>query len=141
MEFQKGRYVLGMWFITDKRDQDWLAHVYRDGDGPWHLEYRFRYYSAESKNPFDGKDEKSHYAFVIRGEKTEADVLDTLRTLILPVIFRFTATAPGGLPFFREVLFRTDDPPTILAALAKEPFCHIGHQHPLTGEAEPLPKA
>lgn len=64
--------LIGMWYFQPEEDVDFLALLSepKDGEG-FKLEYCFRYYSPESKNPFDGKDEKSWYGVRVDWETRE----------------------------------------------------------------------
>jgi hypothetical protein len=58
-------YIYGIWFVGDGKTGDWMARLVVD-DGKWTIKYRFRYYSAESADPFDGKDRKSWYQYAAK---------------------------------------------------------------------------
>lgn len=53
-------YVYAIWFQSAPR-RDWMGYISREGDGPFKVEYRFRYYADDKV--FDSDDEK-HFARV-----------------------------------------------------------------------------
>lgn len=55
------RWMYGIWFVPGE-GQDFLAQLWKE-DGKWVFDYRFRYYSPDSTDPHDGKDEKHGYRF------------------------------------------------------------------------------
>jgi hypothetical protein len=66
------RYIHSIWFMRLTDDSDYMGILCRDDDGPWKIEYRFRYYSPDSTNPHDGKDEKSWYTANMKNRSNEA---------------------------------------------------------------------
>lgn len=52
-------------FFVGAGDKDWLAIIYRQGDGPWEIECRIRYYDVDDDGntgeAFDGKDQKRFF--------------------------------------------------------------------------------
>ena len=112
LEFGNDTYYSRMWFITGDK-QDWLGALFRKGDGPWQVHYRFRYY-AETGN--DDDDRKSWYA--VQPNETEAKCIAGLKVLIDVIQARF-----GGE--VHELILCTDDPHKIHCALAREEWCHL----------------
>lgn len=67
MEFTADVYVIGIWFVAGD-EKDWMLTASRRNDDPpgrFSIEYRFRYYSPDSVDPFDGADDKSWYSGTI----------------------------------------------------------------------------
>lgn len=62
--------IISAWFV-DGENKNWMATLYERG-GKICLEYRFRYYNPESKDPFDGKDRKSGYVGEFKGKSVDA---------------------------------------------------------------------
>jgi hypothetical protein len=63
-------YVQAVWFCA-WHDTDWMAVLFRDGDGPWRLRYRFRYYGA-NHDAWDSDDTKSVYEFRAKPDVDQA---------------------------------------------------------------------
>ncbi len=71
-EFKKqcNMYYYGVWFVPGDCF-DYLASLLKK-DGKWTLEYRFRYYSEESEDPFDKKDKKNRYVATMKDDSDES---------------------------------------------------------------------
>jgi hypothetical protein len=71
MKFDKK--TVGVWFLVTTEKQDWLATLSEvEPNAKYELTYRFRYYSPESVDPWDGKDRKSWYSGVVNGTREAA---------------------------------------------------------------------
>lgn len=122
LELAKGNYVARIWFFYKPGgmgDFDVFAHLSRRlPEGPWILEYRFRYY--EDHEAHGSKDRKSGYKGELDGKYSEAYVLERIE-----MAFRVMASAlPEG--FVRdETVVGTDDPKTIAALMSQKPYMHI----------------
>ena len=58
LPMRDGRYFALVLFCYGPKDRDWLASVWRDEGGPWHFDYRFRYYATREKgDAFDPKNQ------------------------------------------------------------------------------------
>lgn len=77
MELSKDIYVVGIWYVAWE-GADWLASITRRSpEDPLTLEYRFRYYSAESTSPFDMHDKKNWYQGHVNDDR-EDDVISKI---------------------------------------------------------------
>lgn len=64
--------TVGMWYLPLNKESDWSGVLQKKGHSECHLVCRFRYYSADSSSPFDGKDRKSWYTMVIKQSPAES---------------------------------------------------------------------
>lgn len=64
--------IVGVWFLSTTAEQDWMAALSEVAPGKYELNYRFRYYDPESKDPWDGKDRKNWYKGTIESSREEA---------------------------------------------------------------------
>lgn len=117
MEHRPGRYVSHIWYVNSPENKDWLAHLWKDPDGPWHIEYRFRYYVDED-NGIHSKDRKSWYDAEVKAEVPEAEVVEKIDLLanITRDVFQ------GEL---WKLPVQSDDPRVALEIMKKQPWCHM----------------
>jgi hypothetical protein len=68
MQLTDDTYVHAIFFLQCD-EFNWMAHVYREGDGPWEIEYRFRYFEDDK---IEGSaDRKSWYSMVSHDNSDE----------------------------------------------------------------------
>ena len=112
-------YVEHLWYLAGDR-MDLLALLYRDTpEADWRLTYRFRHYSEDSTDPFDGKDQKR--AYVVKAGNTDA-ARDQLRSFMDDTL-RELATHPG-VTMSRSVPVQGGSR-TFMTILAQQPFAHV----------------
>lgn len=100
--------LLALWYLRIDRESDFLAGFSSMEDGDFRFAYRFRYYSATSSNPHDGKDEKANYVVCMPAPQETAlrQVRELLRVLTqhaegeLCELMRANRTLPE---FFTEI--------------------------------------
>ena len=63
--------IIGIWFMTTDRDQDFMLGLNSEGDH-LRMRYRFRYYNPESQRSHDGKDKKNWFSAVVTAPRAEA---------------------------------------------------------------------
>ena len=124
IEFKKDRYFIGVWFIGDGK-KDWMAALWRDEpdpEGQWTLQYRFRYY--ETKDAFDGKDDKSWY----RGHgtyATEREAEESLHKGAAIIESTWPEYADGRIPKREFVPLHSADQAENIQRLSERPFAHV----------------
>lgn len=127
IEFKKGRYITGIWFIAYK-DKDVVVCMYTDDTVidkttlvQWHLDYRFRYYDpADPMNdPWSGKDRKSRYHAKSDGLKSEEEMLRETHHAI-DIIFKHS----GGEQKFFAPMFSADAK-ICIDVMSKQPWAHV----------------
>ncbi len=110
--------------------KDWMAAVWRDeGEEEWTLAYRFRYYSPDSKDPFDGKDEKKWVTAkgAVSEEKAKSSIDEAMDFL----------KSQGNLVASPFVPLYSDDPKFCMDQMMKQPWCHSRvMEDPKNGKAE-----
>lgn len=117
IEIKPGRYFAAIVFIGGKHPRDYLAAVWRDVEGPWHLDYRFRYYK-DSKN-FDSDDEKSAYSVTMDRDVPEEKVVATVRMIAEMLVEE---------DFNEKLTFlepKSDDPQVVGELFIKQPWAHL----------------
>ena len=98
MPIKKGRYFVGCWFICGDEARDWMAAIFRDSpEEDWTFRYRFRYYNSESKDVFDGKDEKRFYEVMLKGSLTEAEIVEKITVMARMLVVR-KVSMTGWIP-------------------------------------------
>ena len=121
-EIAKGNYISRIWFLADPRGgggMDVFAHLWRRlPEGPWTLEYRFRYY--EDDRAHDSKDRKSGYRGTFNDPLSEAQVIKKVE-VALRTILEFL---PEGFAMDATVV-ETDEPEVVTRLLAQKPYMHI----------------
>jgi hypothetical protein len=121
MEFRDGRYCLAVFFIYGKEHRDWMASIWRDEEGPWCIEYRFRYYAEDDgkRDSFDGRDRKSWYDLKVPREEPEAELIRKI-TLVAEELVR------GGYnDRYDLVMIRSDRGVDGIKAIAARPWAHV----------------
>lgn len=106
IEIKEGRYFAHIWFVGGgKAGVDWMGALWRETDSTeWHLQYRFRYYSKESKDPFDQKDRKSWHHMKGPGPEEQVQAAGE-------VVARLAHVQYGGI--FESIPVRSADPETV----------------------------
>lgn len=70
--------TIGVWAVSLNDESDYLAALWRDDDGNFVMEYRFRYYVDDKT--FDSKDRKNWYRCEVQADKTSEDkVIEVMR--------------------------------------------------------------
>lgn len=115
IEIKDGRYFCKMWF-TGTKGVDWLAVMWRDDDGPWTFQYRFRYH--EDDKVFDSKDRKSWYEVKIPGDEPEDEVLGKLNL----VARTLTCAMRSNL---HEIPLKTREAAVVMKALEVQEFTEM----------------
>ena len=116
---EKADYFHGIWFVPLTPDSDWMGCLKRN-EGRWVFEYRFRYYSPESKNPHDDKDEKNW--FVLRTKDDSPELLEKMLEMINKIILSFSEHT-GHSADFVDLQCQADDP-KIFFELGSRPWAH-----------------
>jgi hypothetical protein len=112
-----GRYFSAMWFIAGA-GSDWLAALWRDPGGPWHVVWRFRYYVDDRAH--DSADERSWSEYELPGTTPEAGLSEAIARTADDLL------RAGDGAAVHEIVLRTDKPDVIAAALQREHFMHLG---------------
>lgn len=115
MEFKPGRHVSRCWYVGVP-GRDWLAFLFRDEGGPWHVLYRFRYGEGGEG------DKRSWYEFSSTGD--EVTVAATISQTAEMTRWHFETLSKEPAIFACEVL-NTDDEEVILDALSKHAWFHV----------------
>ena len=117
VEFKKGRYIIGMWFVAMDQ-KDWMAMVYTDDPEKkkWQLTYRWRYYGKDHGDPFKDEDRKSWYG---------GEITDTEDSVILKLdsMAHLIAETMEGQYYFAEM--KSDDPVANIGVLTMHPWAHM----------------
>lgn len=72
-EFTKDSYILGIWFSSNKNNEDWMCAVQKEKDSDtWNGKYRTRI--AKDGRIFDHDDEKRWVSFKSK-DKTEEEMI------------------------------------------------------------------
>jgi hypothetical protein len=117
----KTTHVYGIWFVPSADDTvDWMAQLYVE-DGKWTLSYRFRYYSPDSTNPHDGKDEKSWYYAQANDDS------DSAREAVVAALNQLMPKLEEELGGKAEFVLLDCKPgdPKILFELGSRPWAHV----------------
>lgn len=80
MKLDDDSYVDRLYFVG-WNDGDWMGTIYRHADGPWLVEYRFRYYVDDKS--WDSDDVKNFYAMTAPdgSEKSLSKLRDAMALL------------------------------------------------------------
>lgn len=98
---------------------DVFAHLWRRlPDGPWTLQYRFRYYKDDQAH--DSKDHKSGYHGTFDRSLDQSVVLPRVE-LALRTILEFM---PEGF-ILDEIVVETDEPEAIARLLGEKKWLHL----------------
>jgi hypothetical protein len=66
-------HLVGIWFCVVSEASDFMAGLREiTPDAEYQLDYRFRYYSPESTDPWDGKDEKHWFGGRLKTNRNDA---------------------------------------------------------------------
>jgi hypothetical protein len=129
---EDANWIYGIWFVGDGVAADWLCQLFRR-PGMWILEYRFRYYSAESQDPFDDKDRKSWHAFRSPDDSIASrDKMVSSTNKLLPLIEARIGSAAEFV-----LLDCAPDDPKLMFELGSRPWCHMKVEEPRQGETPP----
>lgn len=123
IEIKPARYFSQFWFVGgSKSGVDFLAALWRDeGSVEWHLQYRFRYYNPESKDPFDNKDRKSWFNMAFKSEEEKAISAGEM-------IATMTHMKYGGL--FDRIPIKSSDPKTVAVMFERAPWAFMREEPP-----------
>ena len=118
IEFKDGRYFESVYFLgTD--GWDFHGALYKDGDGPWIVQYRFRYYAGDE--PDDARDRKNWYAWQAKdGTSVSAQANHGIMREMFKEVPPEIITTP-----FSQVDLQTADQEAALTRLLKEPWFHM----------------
>lgn len=118
LDVKPGRYFVGVWFVSGgERQMDWMATLFRDpGETRWTMRSRFRYYAPASKDPNDGKDERSNHEGAIEGSEKEVMAK-------IDYVANALVTASGMQLDYVPMM--TDDAEAIIERLRSKPWCHV----------------
>jgi len=119
-EIRSGRYYAAFWIVEAQDGSGNVnAAVWRDlPNGPWHMQYRFRYYVDNKAH--DSKDRRSWFIGQARGEQTEEQAVANGDKLVCALI-------ECGYARRQDVTclrLSTDDPKKIAEALTSQPSMH-----------------
>jgi hypothetical protein len=112
-----------MWFVTGEK-MDWMAALFQKPGGPWEFRYRFRYYSPDAPDPFDGDDEKSVYDFQI--DPAKEPLVESIAKIKAAI--EFVRSQMDGET--HELMLNTRNPKKIMQALAREKWAHLRFGQP-----------
>jgi hypothetical protein len=121
IEFKEGRYIAAIAFIgSDEHPRDWMATLWKDAEGPWRCDYRFRYYKDDKS--FDSEDEKNWYAFAAPDDWTKERAVAFLKSMADQLVEK---------GFGSELSWLTpdsDNPDLILHLLSQQKWANVKHQ-------------
>ena len=115
-------WIYGIWFVPG--DQKDFMGVLGKENGNWVFAYRFRYYSQESVNPHDDKDEKSLFRLVLEDGKAESlpKLLSTIKEMVSMCQGHFGSSA--DFVDFVDLQCATNDP-KIFFELGSRSWAHL----------------
>lgn len=120
IDFKPGRFFSRI-FVVLGEGKDFMGCLYKDPGGPWRLTYRFRYYHAGSRDPFDGQDEKSVVDIEVPPEKTKQEMIKITREMLSHALeYGF-----GGDGQIHELVLETSDTRQIMRQMEREKFFHF----------------
>lgn len=124
MDIKKGNYISRIWFLSKKgTNYDVLMNLMRQlPDGPWTLEYRFRYYKDDKTH--GSEDEKSRWTATFPETMTEAEAIRK----VAPVLTELKVMT--GLKCDITVI-ESDDPQVVLHLMGTKKYFHIKAAGPL----------
>jgi hypothetical protein len=115
------QHYYGMWFVpAADNSRDFFAMIVKE-DGKWKMKYRFRYYSANSSGPFDGKDEKHCYTATAKDDSDEQlqQMVAVMTAIVAPLEKSF------GRPVDFVELNCANNDPKFLFEVASRPWMHF----------------
>lgn len=120
-DFRADTYIEACWFIAGDA-QDWMCLLYRHGEGPWEMRYRFRYYTADDPDPFyegPDADRKSvwHATAKDGSEPTRLDLREKCEQIARESAKKFK------LKLWRVIC--QGDVPRFFQLLSKQPWAHL----------------
>jgi hypothetical protein len=120
LPIKDGRYFSVIANVYGKEARDWLLSVWRDGEGPWQIRYRFRYYTT--RIPGDawlGLDKKKFYEMEVDAKATEEYVLSVVRKLADMLV------DAGFNDRLDWIECKTDKAAEVMAQLEARPWAHV----------------
>lgn len=118
IDIRDGRYFVAFWTFSGE-SFDYLATVYRDGDGLWHMVSRLRGY--EDDKVFDSKDKKTWAGFVLPPSSEE-----TVEALMDRVIAQLMNDFRGRR--LQKHPCHTDRMTEVADVLARSSIFHLRHE-------------
>lgn len=115
VEFKEGRYVACMWMHAAP-GADWLATLYRDGDGPWYCAHRIRVHLDDKAH--DSDDQKIGQTVVLNRVATEAEAIAMVDEAARRMV-------RSGFTQGNKVPIGSADMQTIMGVLSRQPWCHV----------------
>lgn len=126
VDLREDGYYVGAWFLAGP-ERDWLGVLHRGTDGILVLDFRYRYYGdPTSRDPFDGKDDKSVYTASYAG-KTEEEAIAITDGLVDELIRNgwCGTRLPWRVRKLRHRLIVRGDGRAFMRATASAPFAHF----------------
>jgi hypothetical protein len=124
-------YYVGAWFLAGP-ERDWFGVLQRDDVGTLRLDFRYRYYGdSTSRDPFDGKDDKSVYTASYAG-KTEEEAIKITDALVAELVRNgwCGTRLPWKVQKLRYRMIVRGDGRTFAKAMAAAPFTHYKRAEP-----------
>tara|TARA_Y100000310_G_C20644506_1_gene795798 strand:- start:1060 stop:1437 length:378 start_codon:yes stop_codon:yes gene_type:complete len=116
MHLTQDTYVHAMFFM-ECDDFNWMATIFRRGEGPWQGEYRFRYFMDNKAH--DSEDERSWYEGQAPDSSDES----------LQGLMEAMRTAGGGMAEHLEVPFEEipvgGGPERTVEVLSQQPWANV----------------
>lgn len=119
MKLDERTHVDRVWFVYDGQPRDWMATLYRQGDKPWEVEYRFRYY-LDDKNTDEIEDEKRFFLVAGRDGSEESRV-----ELVHAFGLASNALLETGFAQHREIVLVEGGIESFCTAMKKQPWAHF----------------
>lgn len=121
IEAVPGRYFSTVWFVPGK-DKDFMGAMWRDGDGPYHFTFRFRYYDGKMNDGPFNDDMKHTYHTVDEASRSEAEAKESLLRVLQKLIGPEWGFYPDELD---EVVIQSADPMEVIAKITARPWAHV----------------
>ena len=123
---QQDRYYAAVWFLErPAAESDVLIGLHQDPGKPWQCRWRIRFYSEESENPWDGKDEKEYYVRELPG-LDEAAALAWVNDFVKMLT---SVVGEHGIETeVHQLLLRTADVEEISGQIMSQPWAHAKEQ-------------
>jgi hypothetical protein len=113
MQFNKDDYILGIWFASDKDDDNVYIFVKRTPNGQWRTTFRYHV----SPDPHDDKDVKRTIEFSKAESFTEDEMLEDIDK-----IFNFVSQR---YDYFKDVMMIQGDTAKFLEIAKTKSWMHI----------------
>ena len=118
VEMVPGSHVLGMWFVFDHQEKDWMCTVSQKERGePWVMDYRFRYYVDDKVH--GSEDKKNFYRMQFKVDTPKAVMIEAAKAMQHLLL----TTGFGDDTF--DLLIDSRDPEVIMAKQKTCPFLHM----------------